>query len=389
MNKFKLSENVIVLGDYAEYDSALESGHMTRQEYDDFFTNSRFHGLNDTVYPFAVGGSDTAAILGVEGAFKSARFLAEEKLGLITAKHSDKTKELFKKGHIFEPKVRDMFSLESGLETYPETRQFLNKKYPHCVANIDGIVKETRLVEQADGSIKQEEAFGIYEGKKSLAYSSTMKKFKEGLIPPYYITQIAFYMEVLELDFAYITVWGSKPNGSSEMIYLRMDRDKDFGQEIMQQCEKFVENVSLYGSHIYNIPPALFEKESEELFGAGDPYKDDFMLPKESLGLIHRLEGVTKDIKSFKEEHKDVYDAEKALKEEKTKLENKLCEVMAENVKGYIDDSEGTWVLTYEVPDGISATIATMNWIKKNYPDVHKELVSKFPKKRKFGIKRK
>lgn len=226
----------IVLGDYAEYEEKVKTGEWTYDQFNEFFTKSRRNGISNTVFPFAIGGSDAGTIMGVSH-FATPLELYFEKTGIRKKPAPDKASYFrFAIGHKFEDPIREFFSMVSGLEAIPCTQQFLNTRYPHCVANIDGLVWEI----DENG----QKWLGIYEGKTTEEFSAIHDDFKRGVVPQSYMCQVQFYMEVLDLDFAYINcAWGLNP--LSKMKYIRVKRDKAFGEEICLACEEFVKNTIL------------------------------------------------------------------------------------------------------------------------------------------------
>ena len=113
----------------------------TREEFDEKFSDSRIHGLCGDIHPFALGGSDAATVLGISP-WNAPSDLVKEKMGIIKKPETDKTKYLFGRGHIYEPAIREAFSFVTGLKVDEFDYQVVNDRWPHCVANIDGVVWE-------------------------------------------------------------------------------------------------------------------------------------------------------------------------------------------------------------------------------------------------------
>lgn len=212
----------IILGDFAQY------SHLPYEERQTIFQEARLHGLDGSVQPFAVGGSDVAAIFG-ESPWVTAPALHAEKWGL-KSKKSDGPKDVFVKGHMAEDFVRNMFEYynkDKIQKTIANTLQFRHPLYPHVVVNPDGFVIDL------DGCL------GIYEGKTVNPFSDDVTDYwKKGLVPPYYDLQGRYYMGTCDVDFCWFAcAWGLNKN---EMAWVKITRDRKLETVIFEGIEEWV-----------------------------------------------------------------------------------------------------------------------------------------------------
>lgn len=364
-----MNTNPIILGDFAELDAQLASGRITRDQYQQIFAKSRKHGLKGDIYPFAVGGSDAAVILGLSP-WRSPLRLYYEKTGLSKESESKDKEWIFFMGHVFEDPVREIFAKMSGLKTEPCTLQVSNPQYPHCVANIDGIVWENGKP-------------GIYEGKTTHPWTDTKKHFVEDVVPIYYETQVQFYLEMWNLDFAYICcAWGLD---RKDIKYKRIDRNKDFGCMICQACEDFAINA-MNGKRPSNAivqNTAVLGRDAEILYGKADSSLPPVKLPKtfgpsfrrldqlseEEDAIKKALEPYEKQIAKIKEQMKEGESKLKRIEKERTEILRIFPDTIKNATTGkYTEDGE-TWIVHYDPSNGYSLDAEVKQYWKENYPE--------------------
>lgn len=169
-----------VLGDFSEAEKAFEENKITFDDFQEYFTKARHNGIDGSVKPFAVGGSDAAIVFGLSP-WKAPKQLVLEKL------YPERFKELtppdkrhiLDLGHHFEEGIarmcaellRDKLNVE--VELIPSTLQYLNTEYPHCIADIDYLIKVA-------GKLY------LVEVKSTRPFSEAAKTFQMGGVPVYY-----------------------------------------------------------------------------------------------------------------------------------------------------------------------------------------------------------
>lgn len=381
-----MSENITTnmwpraTGDFAELDKKLERGEITRKEYDRIFTKSREHGLDNSI-DMAIGGSDAARILGISS-YGGPRGLAATKLNpSLRPDTSDSMPLLI--GHLFEAPVRELFSVKTGLRTEPCTIQWASRKYPHCLANTDGIVWE--IDENGD------EHPGIYEGK--MIYNTKGEHcdaFKAGIVPDDYMIQIQFYMEVLNLNFAYINcAWGFT---DGQQVYIRVKRDREFGEEICQACEDFVE-ASLMGKKITNSSVSnvkAFLADAELLYPKGDNTLPPVTLDPKYTATMRAIEGLQEEIKELDEQAKPLTREIDQKKKEIEKYLYPLIDVLGDATVGIIKDTATgeEWNVLYPESTSFSKDAKAMAMLRDNFPKAYDALAKFKPAARKVSMKK-
>lgn len=247
------NESIIALGDlvespyFATSEEEIEKWPIAKQiafeaEKQKWFSQTRRHGLDGSIKPFAIGGSDAGTIYGCNK-FCPPSVLYEHKRypELYDAPPTGEQKVIFDTGHRAEPYIRQSFEFSTGIKVTDWTVQMGNKKYPFAAANVDGLLVE-------DGVL------GIYEGKCPQFYPSQkpwMEIKNRGntpdcleLVPLPYRMQVWFYMAVTGLSFAYICGggWGFRPD---DIGYCRIERLPQAEEAaFMEGIARFVKNTA-------------------------------------------------------------------------------------------------------------------------------------------------
>ncbi|MDR2457550.1 MAG: YqaJ viral recombinase family protein [Clostridiales Family XIII bacterium] len=264
----KSKETSTVVGDFTapffylkgEYkEKFCDSFNKTIKDPELLFSFSRLKGMDGSVDGIAIGGSDAPTIFknGEANKYetpnglyhKKRKYIKEGVLALKEEKEnlSPFTKRLFDLGHEAEPYMRayaiaDMnVSYKDEVEKYNSPfeiidfpYQFKSIKYPHLLANVDGILK------MPNGDI------GIIEIKTIEATATKVDgSITKESIPQNYEIQMRYYMEILNLDFACLILGYRTKNGISSRIpkYFTIKRDKKLGENILKHCEQFALNV--------------------------------------------------------------------------------------------------------------------------------------------------
>ena len=390
-----------IIGDFREYEEKVAIGEMSQEEYQKIFENARFHGLDDSVYPFAIGGSDASTIFG-RNKYSTPVKLSRIKKGEYKEIRDDAQERILFIGHVFETPFRLLFSRETGIETYPYYKQTVHDEFPHCVANIDGLCVVNREL-------------WIYEGKTTQSYNYR-NLFRKGNVPPAYLLQVQFYMEVLdeideevllevdptlpskldsyEIKGAVVNCgWGIEPN---EMAWSYVKRNKDIGYDICDVCESFVLDVEdgKIPSNENVIDVKILKEDEYANYGDIDKslppvrLKKEFLTPIKKAMLLEdsiaELEEITKkkqsEEKAFKEKMKEKYEeAEKTLKELQDKRDNLLLPIIDEvksGTKAYLEDAGTVYKISYDGTTKARLNAATKKYWKEKYPECFEDIMN-------------
>ncbi|MDD2268934.1 MAG: YqaJ viral recombinase family protein [Eubacteriales bacterium] len=324
------------------------------------FEESRYYGLDGSVKPFAIGGSDVASIYG-ESPWNTPLDLYWGKLKREKALVYEENEEAKDAGHKSEAIVLNTFCKKSGLKARQNTVQARHPDYPHCVANVDGFVVENGKV-------------GIYEGKTTSCDSfNAIIKWKKKELPIYYELQVRFYMGVWDMDFAYVCCCWGNPFKTNEIGYIRVERDKALEKAIFEDCEEFVTEC-LKGKvpSLSSVKDAeLVAKSLTRIYGHADPYLPPVTLKKSYRANFDRVLECEEEITKIKNE---VSEKNKTVKDWEAKRLSYLSPILEElktATEGVLTDGNDKYILHYK-PTGRYSIDTTM--LKEEYPDVYEKV---------------
>lgn len=189
---------------------------MINQEQADFLA-ARKNGI---------GGSDIAAIMGLSQ-FKTAMDVYQAK---ISPNVEQQTAEHLYWGHALEAPICNRFSEETGYPIFrqPEIRQ--HPQHEWAIANADALIldKET------------DEPIGILEIKTSSAFKSKAWNVDGDAesIPVEYFAQVQWYLEIFDLEMAYLAVL----IGGNQYRHYPIKRDREIAANLIKQGRIFWQN---------------------------------------------------------------------------------------------------------------------------------------------------
>jgi predicted phage-related endonuclease len=342
----------IILGDFSDYKD------LSPSEQQKIFEESRYYGLDRSVKPFAIGGSDVAAIYG-ESPWNTPLDLYWAKAKRKKALTYEENEEAKDAGHRAEGYVMDLFSRKTGLKAVPNTLQARHPDYPHCVANLDGFVEE-------NGKI------GVYEGKTiSCDNFEGIRKWKLGELPIYYELQVRFYMGIWDLDFAYICCgWGFR---TSDIAYIRIERDKTLEKAIFEDCEDFVSEIMR--GKVPSLKPVknaeLVMKSLTRIYGYADPSLPPVPLKTTYKINFERILECDKEIGTIKEKIKEMNQKKKEQEERRSQYLSPILEELKTATQGILVDGNEKYVLDYK-PTGRFSIDTDI--LKDDYPEVYEKV---------------
>lgn len=399
--------NPIKVGDFTQYEEALYKGTLSYEDYMHIFEESRKHSLNyyedmkthgKPVRPYvagcAVGGSTAAKIAGISD-YSGPAGVAAEYFSIAKSKPSGEASMPLLVGHLYESGARDLFGhLHKELKVMPCYIQYTNPNWPHCLANVDGLVVEK--------DEKGKERLGVYEGKT--LYNTRGEHgetfIKVGAVPDDYMYQIQFYMEILNLDFCWINVIWGITDGQTRAF--RVERDRELGCEICQQCEDFANYIDkgimptnesvanmkarladiklLYPTGDSRIPAAKLSKKTIICF-------EEAQRKQEKINALEAsIEPDLKLITDTEEKIKSVKKEIEILKKEQTESLVPVAEEMKDCTVGSVTDADGNvYTLLFPEEHGFSKDAKAMKALEESYPEAYKFLANYKPKERKFS----
>lgn len=367
--------------------------------------------MSEDYIPFTIGGSSTASIMGISPWVTATELF--DKLSGIKPKVSASFNEENKiAGHVFEPfvalnflrwmkrympKVR--FSLQKDIfrDIRPFLGDFIGKRsaeaidqlldkvfekmiakwginpnnmfqcgdrdangrleYPWAVANIDG------LIEVIHKNGKKERA--IWEAKTTSPRNvEAIKHWQEGIVPPYYMTQLQYYMKILNVDYAYITCcWGFLLD---DMVVLKVDRDEEYIETMFSAITDFVDMIET------GCTPDPASEDQELL---ANYYVRKFGAPKSSVPSVELPESCEEAVLHAKILSAEISAAEEKLKDLKKQasgIYNQLLPIYGQAEYGQYRISD-TQVIGIKLVTPMKRAGFDEAGFKQRYPNLYEE----------------
>lgn len=277
------------------------------------FGASRRNGMDGSVKPFGVGGSDQAVIWGIRGALieLANRLLHPELLHLTV---SAATQHMFDIGHALEMLIIKRYEHATGNTVILFDWQLVNEDWPHCIANVDALYIDKNTGELGILEIKTPQTEeGMRPFKLMARFGNRPGQLKA--IPEGYRRQIQFYMAVLRIDQATIcgsTGWGLKDIGYTTIRRLSPEVEAKF----MQRSERFVADTAkgILPDESDTQSDAAVIRGYEQMGQLFPTSKKEKKLPAELLPVIRENERL----------HNAIDAAEKELKEKQKEAKEEL-----------------------------------------------------------------
>lgn len=360
------------LGDLSEIRKKLSA-----DEYNNvFFPKSRKHGIDGSV-PYAYGGSTVPTMLGVSP-YETTLTCAKKLRGEETEEEIDEEKEkIFFSGHTVEDSLREFFRYRFGNRylVFNCEIQWNSRKWPNFVGNMDGMLYD-----------KETDQFGILEIKHTIPRNqSTIQKFENNIIPENYELQGRSYCECLNADFViFFLGWGLRPDYTSAV---RLDRDREIGEKIMNECETFIHNYV----EEKNDPPVKSANADiiiKEICKPIDPEAETVVFGKNREKVFDRLIEAKKNLDEASEKEKSAKKAREEAEEAYKQIYAPLIEDLGGSQKGIFEDEKRKIVVSYRGRNTVNIDKLKTEYpfvyeevrkdaidgteLKKNYPNIHK-----------------
>lgn len=287
-----------------------------------------------------IGGSDASVILGLNK-YKTPFELWLEKTGQTDLEDTAGEAAYF--GNALEDLVAKEFEIRSGKKVRRRNEFLQHPEYSFITGNIDRkVVGESALL----------------ECKTASAYLS--KEWEDDEIPESYIVQAQHYLGVTGYQKAYMAVL----IGGQRFVWKEIDRD----QELIDMI--FEAEIHFWNHHVkQNIPPALDGSSAAEKFLKERYEKSE---AGKTVELAHAY-------KAKIEQHSELKEALKQLKEQKLLLENEMKYELKEAEVGFVHNYQVNW-------KPIIQNRVDSKTLKEKYPAIYKEVL-KENSYRKFEVK--
>lgn len=313
-----------------------------------------------------VGGSDEG-VINNSSHWGTLQSVYHSKIGTpITSDGSSQA--VFDRGHFLEDRVIDCFCKRTGARRIRDTRMFRSKTHPHCIADIDAIVK------MPDGRIY------VYEAKTTIM--ANKDAWRNGKIPASYIYQTRHYPAVLNDDkicgtyigclFTVDTSIRGDYVGSQyredEYLSRFVERDEDTEKDILDAAETFWDTYVAKG-----VEPEISGDIKKDLALLNSIIgEQDKSLPKVDIGNVNpssradakryiELEQQISKIKAGSEEKLKKY------VDEQNEIKLSLVKYLGKATQGFIRiDDKHMYEIRYSAPN---SKVIDDNKMKCDFPD--------------------
>lgn len=319
-----------------------------------------------------IGGSDSATIQGVSH-WKCERHLYHDKIG---TPMKNEAKAVFARGHFLEDTVISTFCKHTGATRIRDTRMFRSVKYPHCIADIDAILR------MPDDSIY------LFEAKTTI--TENRAAWANNNVPSYYLWQTRHYPAVLDdervkgtfigclftVDYQLgDTYIGSQfsPEGKGFVSRL-VERDTDMEDLLLSRDEEW------WDEHItMSVEPEISADEEKEMsFQQSVSGGVDTSLPPLDLGNYIDVG------QRYLEVAAEISLLEKQIENKRTELslyKMQFIDELGENIEGRIPLSDESYIEVKYAPK--KKTTVNTELLESIYPRAYADCVTIDP----YGIR--
>ena len=316
-----------------------------------------------------IGGSDSAVICDVSS-FKTKRGLYYDKVGYPVKININEDKQsVFDRGHAVEDNVIGAFCRITGAVRIRDTRMFRSRTHPHCIADIDAILR------MPDGKLR------IFEAKSTVA--ENQPAWDNNQVPPYYLTQCRHYPAVLDdpriegtfIGCLFVVDWTiggrfvASQYDEDRFVSRYIPRDSGLELDQLNLNEKFWTDYIESG-----IEPPVTDpggKAIDELKSITGPSNPDAppvdLTSRENAAAVMRLNELKKkmgDVKAFQID---------PLQKEYDELKYRLIEQLGTAPDGLVTADDGIWEVRYRASKKTEIDTALL---KTCYPDIYDRVVT-------------
>ena len=351
----------------------VDTKDLTEEEWLGYRDHAALDKTDPKWVPFAVGGSDTGPVRNISP-YGDREKTRAKKLGMIVDKKMNQYQLLM--GHLAEPISAYLFeerindptlSKEQNVyripcagngkyEVWQDTWMYQHADYPWALANFD------RRYRRPDGSE------GILELKTTnWRYAD---KWKDGGYPPYYESQLRFYMAVADVQYgAFCCLSGFNPDG--ECYIVEIERDLEMEKELFADLQEFIDE--LHSGKVPSIDDLDVESALADLaLFYPEATLGDFELDSRKYGAI--LTEYARNDAKIKDEKKVLA----ALEAGQDAMKVKLMDALGEHEGAFceVPRDDGT-VTVYKVSwTNRSSRSCKFGMLAEKYPDAYEECVT-------------
>lgn len=254
---------------------------------------------------YRIGGSEAAAVLD-KSPWVCSKELFDRKKGIHPKVKTEFNEENKKIGTLLEPIVQDFFILWfqknyaktlvvcHTIEEFNSVADgiYNDKHFYQCGRRDDkGNLMYPFVTGNVDGLIKINNKIGILEYKTTTSHGSqkqVIRKWRKGIPPEYYESQVRQYMGCLNLEYAFLVcVWGLS---LQDMAAIYMERDYDIEDKLFEQERKFYQTAT--AGEIWDdssCKAELIANYYTRLYGEVDPHKPSVQLSPAYFPVLEKM----------------------------------------------------------------------------------------------------
>lgn len=329
-----------------------------------------------------IGGSDSAVICEVSK-YKTKRGLYYDKVGLpVKINVNADRQSVFDRGHAVEDNVIGTFCKITGAVRIRDTRMFRSKTHPHCIADIDAILR------MPDGTLR------VFEAKSTVVENQVA--WEDNKVPPYYLTQCRHYPAVLDdpriegtfIGCLFVVDWSiggmfvASQYDEDRFVSRYIPRDRDREQEQLDLNEEFWEDYVDAG---IEPPASASDKNSVGELRAITGYSNPFAAGK-NLTTDKNIAALNK-MNALKDKISTIKSAQIApLQTEYDNLKEDFIRQLGASPDGLVITGAETWEVRYRPS---KKTEIDKDALKFGFPDVYARVaVENEEAGRRFTIKK-
>lgn len=378
MDAEELAKLSYALWDHQKDDPRIEEWDGAEVLYDTWFVSNKHW---ETLRHLGIGGSDSSVPQGCNH-YQTRQGLFHDKRGTPEKIIDHSKKAIFDRGHYIEDAVVNTHCRITGSVRIRETRMLRSKKYPHCTANIDAIIR------QVDGTL------AIFEAKTALPQKKG--DWAGEKIPPNYITQMRQYAGVLDDDRIVGIHIGMLPTGditldgaylgsawdAGDYTHHFLERDRDEEQRILRENEAFWNDYIALGIEPDASGDPVLDKE------VANRYKETPLSEENHDTMIATYDSHKELLDQLRDAERKYGEVKKLIEAVETKrdnLRNQVIDVLGSHEIAKFTDEDGKVEL--EIKNKvIRKTSFDSKKMKEYYPDAY-EACRKESAYTKFSIK--
>ena len=328
-----------------------------------------------------IGGSESAVVAGVSP-YNTKQKLYHVKRGDPQLLQTENKQCVFDRGHYLEDNVIASFCRRTGAVRIRDTRMFRSRKYPHCIADIDAVLRFP------------DDTIYLFEAKTTVM--ENRDAWKNGKVPAHYVTQTRHYAGILDderVKGVYIgchfivdlDICGDYVGSQykDEKFFSRIiERDEEAEDEVLSADERFWNGYVLAGKEPEPSGDAEKDLEVQRMYqGPADP-----SIPV--ITLTEDMKEAARDYIRLSSECSKLEQKKKELQTRRDAIKLRFGEVLGQATEARIELGDGGYYAVSYKP--VSRLKADVDALQAYFPEAFSSCVTEETEAyRTFSIKEK